>query len=112
MSNFENVVDLKAALPNISIITVQEPHLKVVPPFHYVLHDVKGGILVVEPLNGKLVATDNPYGVLTNLPPFDWHVNNLGNYVKLSSLEPAPMKAYGQTIAPISTEAGFFGRVG
>ncbi|WP_114639068.1 linear amide C-N hydrolase [Polynucleobacter necessarius] len=67
---------------------------------------------MIEPINGKLVASDDPYGVLTNSPPFDWHVNNLGNYVKLSPIEPAPIKVFGQTVSPISTGAGFLGMPG
>jgi choloylglycine hydrolase len=112
LTNFENVADLKASLKDVTIITVEEENLKVVPPFHYVLHDAAGGVLVIEPINGKLVASDDPYGVLTNSPPFDWHVNNLGNYVKLSPIEPAPIKVFGQTVSPISTGAGFLGMPG
>ena len=112
LMNFENVAQVKAALNDITVITLEESNLKVIPPYHYVLHDAAGGVLVVEPINGKLVANDNPYGVLTNSPPFDWHINNLGNYIKLSPVEPSPIKVYGQTVAPISTGAGFLGMPG
>ena len=63
LANFDNVADLKSSLEDITIIAVEQGDLKVVPPLHYVLHDAKGGVLVVEPINGKLIATDNPYGV-------------------------------------------------
>jgi len=112
LQNFANVNELKAALNDVYIINIEQPDLKVVPPLHYVFHDASGGVLVVEPINGKLIATDNPYGVMTNSPPFDWHVNNLGNYVKLNPMEPNSIKVYGQTVEPISTGAGFLGMPG
>lgn len=112
LMNFANVAQIKAALGDVSIINIVQPDLKVVPPFHYVFHDAGGAVLVVEPIKGKLVAHDNPYGVMTNSPPFDWHVNNLGNYLKLTPMEPDPIKVFGQTVRPISTGAGFLGMPG
>jgi choloylglycine hydrolase len=103
LMNFATVAEVKKALPQIAVITIKQPDLDVVPPFHYVLHDATGAVLVIEPINGKLVATDNPFGVMTNSPPFDWHINNLGNYVKLNPMEPDPIKATG---------AGFLGMPG
>jgi len=112
LQNFATVGEIKAALNHIAVIDIEQPDLKATPPLHYVFHDAAGGVLVVEPIGGKLVATDNPYGVMTNSPPFDWHVNNLGNYVKLNPMEPNPIRVNGQTILPISTGAGFLGMPG
>lgn len=112
LQNFATVGEIKSALNDVVIINIEQPDLKVVPPLHYVFHDATGGVLVVEPIGGKLIATDNPYGVMTNSPPFDWHINNLGNYVKLNPMEPNPLKVYGQTVNPISTGAGFLGMPG
>jgi choloylglycine hydrolase len=36
----------------------------------------------------------------------------LGNYVKLSPIEPPSIKVFGQTVSPISTGAGFLGMPG
>ncbi len=112
LMNFANVAQIKTALADVSVINIVQPDLKVMPPFHYVFHDVSGAVLVVEPIKGKLVAHDNPYGVITNSPPFDWHVNNLGNYLKLTPMEPDPIKVFGQTVRPIFTGAGFLGMPG
>jgi choloylglycine hydrolase len=112
LTNFDNVADVKEALKDIEVVAVQQAELKSVPPLHYVLHDAKGGVLVVEPINGKLVATDNPYGVMTNSPPFDWHVMNLSNYVKLSPAQPTAIKLFGQTVNSTGFGAGFLGMPG
>lgn len=112
LTNFDNVADVKKSIHEIQVVSVEQADLKAVPPLHYVLHDAKGGILVIEPINGKLVATDNPFGVMTNSPPFDWHVMNLGNYVKLSPAQPPAIKPFGQKVDPIGFGAGFLGMPG
>jgi choloylglycine hydrolase len=51
-----------------------------VPPLHYVLHDADGRCIVVEFIDHELTIHDNPLGVVTNAPEFDWHVRNLRQY--------------------------------
>lgn len=46
-------------------------------PLHMAVHDASGESLVIEFLNGQTIVHDNPYGVMTNEPSFDWHVINL-----------------------------------
>lgn len=54
------------------------------PPFHYVVYDKTGASIVIEPIGGKLIVHDNPLGVVTNSPTFDWHMTNLRNYITLN----------------------------
>jgi choloylglycine hydrolase len=49
-------------------------------PLHFIVRDPFGKSLVIEPLQGKLKLYDNPVGVMTNSPTFDWHLTNLRNY--------------------------------
>lgn len=51
---------------------------------HFFFMDKEGNKVVLEPENGKLIAYDNPYGVLTNAPQFPWHTTNLKNYINLN----------------------------
>jgi len=53
---------------------------------HYAVHDASGKSLVIEFIDSKATITDNPVGVLTNLPVFSWHLTNLGMYAHLSNL--------------------------
>jgi choloylglycine hydrolase len=41
---------------------------------------------------------DNPLGVLTNSPAFDWHMANLRNYVNFSMTNVAPVKQGSVTL--------------
>jgi choloylglycine hydrolase len=53
---------------------------------HYAVHDAGGKSLVIEFIDHEAKLTDNPVGVLTNLPVFSWHLTNLGMYAHLSNL--------------------------
>lgn len=41
--------------------------------------DKSGKSIVIEPVGGELKIYDAPLGVMTNSPPFDWHMTNLRN---------------------------------
>lgn len=109
LTSFATVDEVKAALGGVTLIALNQPGTNFVPPFHYTLHDASGGSIVIEPLDGKFVVHDNPFGAMTNAPPFPWHVQNLSNYVKLTRDDPPPLKIFGQTIKAVSTGAGMLG---
>lgn len=54
-------------------------------PLHFVFVDPSGRTIVLEPTDGDgtLRVFENPLGVLTNSPTFDWHMTNLENYTGL-----------------------------
>lgn len=109
LTNFATVDEVKAALADISIITVVQAEMGIAPPVHYTLHDASGKSLVVEPVDGTLKVYDNPLGVMTNSPPFDWHLTNLRNYVKLSDHNAPPLVVAGQNFAPLGQGSGLLG---
>lgn len=83
-----------------------------VQPFHWIVYDKSGKSLVIEPIAGKLVVNDNPLGVLTNSPSFDWHMTNLRNYIALSPRDVPPVKFDGKTFASFGMGAGMLGLPG
>ncbi len=56
-------------------------------PLHWMIADGKRTI-VVEAVKEGLMVYENPVHVLTNNPPFSYHLTNLSNYTALSSYEP------------------------
>lgn len=52
-------------------------------PLHFMIAD-KEHAIVVEPMRSGLKIYDNPVGVLTNNPPFPFHLANLNNYMNLT----------------------------
>jgi len=112
LTNFATVEEVKEAISEIQVVGVVLPALKMVPPFHYTLHDANGNSIVIEPTGGKLVVYDNPYGVMTNGPDFPWHVTNFQTYVKMTPLNAPPLKVAGQTITNLGQGSGWLGLPG
>lgn len=109
LSNFATVAEVKAALADVAIIDLPAPMVNFTLPFHFPFHDATGASIVIEPVDGKLKVYDNPLGVLTNSPSFDWHLNNVRNYVKLSPVGADPLKIGGKTFAPFGQGSGLLG---
>lgn len=53
-------------------------------PLHWIISDQKESI-TVESVKEGLKVYDNPVGILTNNPTFDYHMFNLNNYMNLST---------------------------
>ncbi|MCH5180786.1 MAG: choloylglycine hydrolase [Erysipelotrichales bacterium] len=56
-------------------------------PLHWMISD-KDESIVVESTKDGLKVYDNPVGVMTNNPTFDFHLLNLANYMSLSRNDP------------------------
>lgn len=56
-------------------------------PLHWIISD-RDGSITLEAMEDGLHIHENPPGILTNNPPFDYHLLNLANYMGLSSLSP------------------------
>ncbi|HYH07863.1 MAG TPA: linear amide C-N hydrolase [Thermoanaerobaculia bacterium] len=54
---------------------------------HIAVHDAGGNSLAIEFIEGKIHVSDNPVGVLTNLPSLPWHLTNVGLYANLSNTD-------------------------
>ena len=81
-------------------------------PLHYVIHDAAGNSIVLEWVNGKLTVYDNNVGVMTNSPPYDWHMTNLRNYISLSPDNSNPVEVGGITYPANGQGSGLFGMPG
>ncbi len=112
LSQFATVDEVKSGLGNVAILATTPKGWPGPPPVHIVVYDANGKSIVIEPIDGKLVVTDNPLGVVTNSPPFDWHMTNLSNYVNLTPLGTLPKKVDGVEIQAYSTGAGLGGLPG
>ncbi|OGC03847.1 hypothetical protein A2276_08355 [candidate division WOR-1 bacterium RIFOXYA12_FULL_43_27] len=111
LGNFATVDEVKKALPQ---ITISESPIKKVKDLgmHFAVHDALGKNLVIECINGEIKVYDNPIGVMTNRPEFDWHINNLRNYINLDSRDKKPKTINGQKIEPTGVGSGMLGLPG
>ncbi|MCH5161891.1 MAG: choloylglycine hydrolase [Clostridiales bacterium] len=86
------------------------PELKL-SPLHWMISD-RDESIVVEPLEGGVKVYDNPVGVMTNNPTFDFHLTNLANYMGLTRDEPVSRFSQELTLKPYSRGMGAIGLPG
>ena len=100
LENFASVEEVKANIGNIVVPAVVFAGWGFAPEAHYIVHDASGKCIVIEYVAGKLNISDNPLGVLTNSPSFDWHMTNLRNYVNFSMTNVPPVQLGSVKLVP------------
>lgn len=112
LTQFATVDEVKQGIKSVVIAPTTPKGWPVLPPFHYVVYDKTGKSIVIEPINGELKVYDNPLGVFTNSPTFDWHMTNLGNYTNLSAINVAPITVDGVKLQQYGSGSGMRGLPG
>ncbi len=85
---------------------------KFCPPVHYRLQDASGKAAVLEYVDGVLKIHDNPLGVVTNSPTFDWHMVNMRNYLNLSATGAPTLDLDKIKLSPLGQGNGMIGLPG
>ena len=87
LGRFANVKDLRAALQATKVWSDPSLATGPTPPqLHFVFTDRSGDGIIVEYVDGEARIHDNVAHVLTNAPPYPWHLDNLRNYLSLSTI--------------------------
>lgn len=79
LSQFSTIDQVKDALKRVHIVTLDNK----IGAVHWRITQPDGRMVVLEFVNGIAHFYENPLGVLTNSPGFQWHMTNLDNYVNL-----------------------------
>ncbi len=109
LGNFETISEVKTALKDVKVVSAIFKKWGFVLPMHYIVSDTKGDAIVIEYVNGELNIYDNPLGVITNSPTFDWHITNIRNYLNLSANDVNKKEFAGETFTPFGQGSGLFG---
>ncbi|WP_000337605.1 choloylglycine hydrolase [Bacillus cereus] len=103
LTQFNSIKELRKSVDSISFLDVPLPILGLTPPLHWIIADKWGECIVLEPTTEGLKVYDNPLGVMTNSPEFNWHLQNLRQYIGLRSQPYEPtqwgdlsLSAFGQ----------------
>jgi choloylglycine hydrolase len=112
LDNFASVDEVKANIGSILVAGTVLRQWGFSPPVHAVVHDASGKSLVIEYVGGKLNLYDNPLGVITNSPAFDWHMTNLRNYVNFSLNNHPPIELGSVKLEPFGQGSGMLGMPG
>lgn len=111
LANCQSVAEAVKLLGTIEIASIPFSENYPIVPLHFIISDANGSVTVESTAKG-LEIFDNPYGVLTNNPPFDFHIENVKRYASLSASNPDAVVIGGQEITPYSEGFGALGLPG
>jgi len=115
LTSFATVAEVREAIAKGEVFiapTLLKGWPPTIQPFHYVVYDKTGASVAIEPIGGKLQVTDNPLGVITNSPSFDWHMTNLRNFISLNPRNVPPVTIDGKTFQALGQGTGMLGLPG
>lgn len=111
LSQCETTAQAKKRLENINIwnesFSSQVPH----SPLHWIIAD-KEACITIESTSKGLTIYDNPVGILTNNPCFDYHMQNLSNYINITAAYPQNRFSNKYELRPYSLGMGALGLPG
>ncbi len=82
-----------------------------VAPLHWHIAD-KNGSIVLEAMKNGIHVYDNPVQVMTNNPPFEFQMTNLGQYLNLTVDSPQNCFSKSASVLPFGKGLGSFGLPG
>ena len=102
LGNCKTVEEAESKLQNANLVDIAFSKEYPLSPLHWFLADSSRSV-VIEQTGSGLRVYENPVGVLTNEPPFPYHMTNLSNYLHVTSQEAEnhfapslPLKAYSR----------------
>lgn len=104
----ENISQVKTLLARLNILDVLFSDRFPSTQMHWIISD-RDCSVTVEPVAEGMKVYDNPMGVLTNSPPFDYHMLHLADYMNVSK-HPAENRFSDQVrVTPYSRGMGGMG---
>jgi len=112
MGNFATVEEVKEAISKINVAgnILKEAGGDIY--CHVAVHDAAGKNLVIEFIGGQVKVYDNPLGVMTNRPDFEWQLTNLRNYINLDAHDKTDKLLNGLKLDPTGVGSGMLGLPG
>lgn len=112
LSQCKNLTEVRKRLENINLCNINFSDAFPLSPLHWIIAD-KGGAIAVESTKDGLKIYENPIGVLTNNPSFDYHMTHLSEYMNITSEAfPKSRFASGLELTPYSRGMGAIGLPG
>jgi len=113
LGSFADVAELREALKTMKVWADDTlPSGPTPPTIHFVFVDRGGAGIVVEYVKGEVNIHDNVAHVLTNAPTYDWHLNNIRNYLSLSTVGVSQRQIGSVNVTEIGQGGGLIGLPG
>lgn len=107
LGSCKSTCEAKDTLKNVNVVDIPFSNEFPLTPLHWILADPNSTVTIEQTEDG-LHVYDNPVGLLTNEPPFPFHMMNLQNYLHVSNEEAVnrfapslPLKAYSRGMGGI-----------
>jgi len=111
LCRYETVEQVKDEMKHLTISDLSFSDDLPATPLHWLVADRKDAITIEAVAEGIRVY-ENPVGVLTNNPPFDYHLNHLAQYLNLTSDPPVNRFSERMNLQPFSVGMGAMGLPG
>lgn len=111
LSQCKTVSQARSFLQNINLADIAFNEQLPPSPLHFIIAD-RCEAIVAEPVASGLILYDDPVGILTNNPPFDFHMYHLSNYLNLTREEPVNRFTNQIDLVPYSRGMGSIGLPG
>ncbi len=111
LGNFSSIAELREKLEKVNITNQAFQENIPVADLHWMISDEKECIVLEQTKTG-LQIYENPYGVLTNNPPFYFHDMNMNNYMQLSAKIPKNTFSENVSLQPYGQGFGMLGLPG
>lgn len=105
------VTEAMDRIKNLNLWNVPFSKVFSLSPLHWLLSDREHSV-TLEPMQDGLKIYENPVGVLTNNPPFDFHMYHLANYMNLTPQPPENRFNASVDLKPYSLGMGSIGLPG
>ena len=94
LSQCKDLAEARILLEKMNLCNIDFSDKFPLSPLHWIIAD-KDGAVTVESVKEGLRIYDNPVGVLTNNPSFDYHMTHLCDYINLTAQ--TPQNRFGKT---------------
>ena len=112
LSQFSTIEEVRDGMEKVRVVPVVQEEIGIPVFAHWMITDPGGNSIVIEFRDGKMVIFENPLGIITNGPTYDWHMTNLRNYVNLSQVAFPDKKINELDFAPMGAGSGMIGLPG
>lgn len=111
LGKYATVNEARIALSQVSIQNLSFSKAFPVTALHWIIDDGKESIILESTSDGVKIW-DDPVGVLTNSPPFEYHLTRLREYLNLTPTQPSNRFSHKLSLTPISLGMGSIGLPG
>lgn len=108
LAQCQSVEEAKGLLSRARIVAIPFQSSLPLPTLHFMVSDQHSSIVFEYTRDGGRIF-ENPFGVMTNSPTFDFHLANLANYINCTPAYPKNSFASHYALSPLGVGAGGFG---